>query len=290
MLTRRDLLRVGLGLGVAHAALTTIPAWAAPQGDVPARLRLALLHMASVPGDFAANRAMLERGLAIAAQHGADVLLTPELALSGYEFRAVLGLDWIPTMPDPWLRNFGRKAGRLGITPVIGTPDRDADGNLRNAMLVLGPDGNVVGSHWKINVIPDVVEGWAVPGTDTIPVDVHGIPTGLLICADSYNAKNAAQAARLGARLLLSSAAWMPGEMGPQGIWEARTRETGLPLVVCNRTSIDPSSDASRSRSVGVINGVRTFSYHSAHSHVLLVDLIGEELAPRLVRALPLPA
>ena len=36
---------------------------------------------------------------------------------------------------------------------------------------------------------------WAVPGTDTIPVDVRGVPVGLIVCADAYVPGPAAQAA-----------------------------------------------------------------------------------------------
>jgi N-carbamoylputrescine amidase len=59
---------------------------------------------------------------------------------------------------------------------------------------------------------------------------------GILICADVYTRDIAEDLRGQGAQLLVSPAAWGPDLNGPEGEWEQRTQETGLPLVVCNRT------------------------------------------------------
>ncbi|WP_281983648.1 adenosylcobinamide amidohydrolase, partial [Azonexus hydrophilus] len=47
-------------------------------------LRIALLHLDPVPGDIAGNCARIEAAIGEAARHGADWVVTPELAETGY--------------------------------------------------------------------------------------------------------------------------------------------------------------------------------------------------------------
>lgn len=289
--TRRQLLQ-----WAGSAALATALSGRAHQTHASAEssadsgsLRIALLHIAPGAGALDANRALIEQGLTTAIRHGAQVLLTPELAVSGYGFRAVIGLEWIPVMPDPWLRRLARRAGKAGILPIIGTPERDEEtGLLHNSLLVLAADGDIIGRHRKVNVIPAPSENWATPGDGCTPARLHGIPAGLLICADAYTGTLANQAAQRGAQLLLSAAAWTPGSMGPHGAWEARSGETGLPFLVCNRTGVEPGSNFERCRTVGIAAGERLFTTVSGRSCVLITDLIGPQWLPLEWRKVPL--
>ena len=43
-----------------------------------------------------------------------------------------------------------------------------------------------------------------------------------------------------GAQVLVSPVSWGPGGCGPDGEWEARSAQTGLPIIVCNRTGREP--------------------------------------------------
>ena len=91
-------------------------------------------------------------------------------------------------------------------------------------------------------------------------------------CADAYGPEIARDYARLGVDLLLSSAAWAPGSMGPNGVWEDRSRETGLPLVVCNRTGAEPGLSWVEAESVVDLVGRRLFTFQSPETRVFLVD------------------
>ena len=92
------------------------------------------------------------------------------------------------------------------------------------------------------------------------------------ICADSYNAVIAGKYANAGVDLLLSSAAWAPGSMGPNDCWEDRSRGTGLPLVVCNRSGAEPDPSWVEAESVVDQGGKRLFTFQSPTSKVFLVD------------------
>ena len=60
--------------------------------------------------------------------------------------------------------------------------------------------------------------------------------------------------------------------MGPNGVWEDRSRETGLPLVVCNRTGAEPGLSWVEAESVVDLVGRRLFTFQSPETRVFLVD------------------
>jgi N-carbamoylputrescine amidase len=237
-------------------------------------LRIALLHLDPVPGDLAHNRLAVETAVATAAQLGASWILTPELCVCGYSFAGRIGTDWIARQPGPWLMDFCRRVGLLHVTVFLSHPERDLQtGQLHNTVFVIGPSGRILGKHRKINALRGGAEDWSSPGTQAVPIPVPPLgKVGILICADACSPGIAASLKSRGAGLIVSSASWAPGAHGPSGEWEARTRETGLPLLVCNRTGIDGSLDFTDAESVVVKDGLRILSARSARPVIITLD------------------
>ena len=235
--------------------------------------RIAVVHAFPGLGEVRANRLLLEKAIRRAAAAGARWIVTPELSESGYKFVSTIGTDWIEPFPGPWVEELGKLAGRLHVSLFVGLPEREAgSGTLHNSVAVLDGGGALLGTYRKINVLPTPSESWAVPGTQTPVFTIDGTRIGILVCADAYGPEIAREYARLGVDLLLSSAAWAPGSMGPNGVWEARSRETGLPLVVCNRTGAEPGLSWLKAESVVDFVGRRLFTFQSPETRVFLVD------------------
>ncbi len=95
---------------------------------------------------------------------------------------------------------------------------------------------------------------------------------GMLICADAYSPGIANSLKAKGAQVLVSSAAWAPGLHGPNGEWERCTKDTGLPLFVCNRTGADRTLDFRKADSVVAQNGQQLLSMSSERSTIFLID------------------
>ena len=110
----------------------------------------------------------------------------------------------------------------------------------------------------------------------------------MLICADAFTSKIARNLQAQGAQLLVSSAAWAPGHHGPHGEWERCTKDTGLPLIVCNRTGPDRTLDFRQAESVVVKDGRRLLSLSSARSAVFTIqwDVKKQTLASQDYQAL----
>lgn len=235
--------------------------------------RIALLHLAPRPAALDANTALVLRGLEQAAASGAQWVITPELSLTGYEFAGRLGSDWIqPADLDPWVSRLRQAAARLGVTLFLGHPERDRDtGDCHNAVMVIGPDGLVWGAHRKLAVIPGA-EDWSRRGTMGTTVAVGPVRVGLLVCADTWRPELAQRARDNGAQLLISPSAWPPRPHGPDGCWSARSVETGLPLIVCNRTGMDESLDFSEGESGVFVGGVRQYGFSSPTSALVVLD------------------
>lgn len=240
----------------------------------PETLRIALVHLAAEPGETEHNRRQIEAAVAEAIAARADWIVTPELAETGYGFAQKIGTDWIPPFPSPWVRAMAEVARANRVALFLGIAERDAaGGSLHNSVAVIDRDGQIRGTYRKHRVINGPSERWARPGDATPLFAIDGIPVGLLICADAYTPELAAAQQRLGARLLLSPANWAPlGEMGPNGAWEARSAETGLPLIVNNRTGVEPTIDFSASESAVVAAGQRLATFTAARTRVFLVD------------------
>lgn len=237
-------------------------------------LKIALLHLAPELGAVAQNRRLIERGTRAASRLGAEWVISGELVVSGYRFDALIGTDWIGEQPDDWMRRLAQLGARLGVTSFVSHPERDgATGQLFNSLFVVGRDGGILGRHRKLHPTPGS-EDWSSAGEPSSPIAVDGINVGLLVCADVYSAVPAQRLRDAGAELLVSSAAWWPGEWGPNGEWEARTRDTQLPLIVCNRTGHDSESHMAGAESVVVDRGEKLLTLRAPDSTVFVVDCV----------------
>ena len=229
-------------------------------------LRISLLHLRLKPAALASNYALLERGILAAAATGADWIVTPELCISGYQFVEIIGTDWISEQPDEWTRCVREMARSLKRVIWFAHAERAVDHKIHNTVSLIDVDGAIIAYHRKIITH---AESWASSGEVMQPTNCSGIKVGVLICADAYTAVIAQTLKSKGAQLLISPAAWAPGLNGPKGEWEQRTVETGLPLIVCNRTGTEGTLAFDSAESLVIKNGQRLLSYSSQRSAVL---------------------
>jgi 5-aminopentanamidase len=240
-------------------------------------IKISLLHLALEPGALARNYALLERGIRTASTLQPDWVVAPELSISGYEFNDTIGTEWMAVCPDSWTLGIRELASILKLTILFGHAERDTTGRLYNIAIMVRADGEIIARHRKVNTR---AEPWAEPGKCAKAADWNGLAVGILICADAYTGDIAEDLCGQGAQLLVSPAAWAPGLNGPEGEWEQRTRETGLPLIVCNRTGAERKLDFTGAESLFVKHGQKLLSYRSARSAVLTFDLDLKEMLP----------
>jgi 5-aminopentanamidase len=237
-------------------------------------IRIAFLHMAPRDGDIPYNPKLLEAGLHQAVEQRADLILTPELAVSGYEFFQVIGREWIQSEGTSLINHLCRFAHDHHVAMILGCPIYDRmSGKYHNAAVLIDETGRVTGVHHKHLVLPGSIEGWSDPGDEIKPVAWREHKIGLLICADAYKESLAAELAKQDAKVLVRLAAWAPGMHEPNGEWEKCSNETGLNVYVCNRTGKGTLLNFEGSSSVVVVNGHRVAEYADPQPAVLIMDV-----------------
>lgn len=236
-------------------------------------LRVSLLHLAPVLNQVQGNRTLLKSAVQTAAEEGAKWAITPELWVSGYLFMQHIGTNWILPQPDPWMQDLCRLVRKLGITVFLSHPERDLEsGKLYNTVFVINREGEIAGRHRKINALHGA-EAWSSRGWEIDPVEADGLNVGILVCGDSYRNNVAQELKDKGAQVLVSPAAWGPGQCGPDGEWEQRTQDTGLPLMVCNRSGGEGDDlDYRQAESVVAQGGRRLLAASCERSVVLSFD------------------
>ncbi len=200
----------------------------------PVSIAVAQLNL--TVGDLAGNADRIIAALEEARAAGADLLLTPELALSGYPPEDLL------LRPD-FYRACSRETERIaaaatGITVVLGHPVEDGDQRY-NAASVLR-DGKLVARYHK-SLLPNYEvfdeERYFEAGNAACVFECKGVRFGLNICADVWERGPAEVARAAGAQVLLALNA-SPYHMNkhPQRlqVLRDRVRETGLPILYCN--------------------------------------------------------
>jgi len=206
---------------------------------MPATLRIAMAQFDYPVGDVAGNTRRIIEQIAIARdEYGADVVLFPELALSGYPPEDLL-------MRPSFLADCHRALAQVaqaatGIVAVVGWPE-SAGSVLYNAASVLR-DGRIEATYRKrelpnYNVFDERRYFHVDPDGGSCVFEVKGVPVGVVICEDLWFAEPLADTARAGAQLVLVPNA-SPFEHGKHAQRDAllaqRVAETGVALAYLN--------------------------------------------------------
>lgn len=150
-----------------------------------------------------------------AADEKADLLVLPELCLTGYDdpagtpFARKAQVRLAEPIPGPASTAVAKAAQARGIWTVFGMPERAscADGErIYNSACIVGPDG-IVGAYRKIHPFGRESE-WASAGDKPCVLDTPWGPIGVGICYDLYSFPEMVMYAKArGARLFLNPTA-----------------------------------------------------------------------------------
>lgn len=187
-------------------------------------------------GDLAANTEKILQAVARAKQLGASMLITPELALTGYPPEDLLLRQDFLQASQRSLEQLAEKV--QDITLLVGYPAQRMD-KVYNAAAVI-EQGRVVHSYFK-QVLPNYSvfdeQRYFEAGQQSCIFMHHGVRCAVLICADIWQSAPALKAKQDGAQILLTLNA-SPFHLDKQNerldIAVQRVQETGLALLYNN--------------------------------------------------------
>ena len=189
------------------------------------------------------NLARLKRVAKDARAGGADLLVCPELFLTGY----ALGAEAIGRVAEPLdgpsVAEASRIAADIGIALIFGLPERAAGGQIFNTAVAIGPDGALLGSYHKTHLFGEVDRKQFSRGEDGPRIfEIAGLKAALLICYDVEFPENVRSLALRGANLVIVPTAVMqPFDVVAKVVVPARAYENQIFLAYANRCgSEDP--------------------------------------------------
>ena len=198
-------------------------------------MRLALLQFAPRPGALEPNLRYVLDATKEAAASGADLLIAPEMCLTGWTLRDSSLRDRLAAETQevaiPELVDASRQRG-IGI--VVGGPLPAPPVGTSNCAIAIASDGRSV-IHRKLHLFGDEVDWW-VPGDAFKVLPVAGTTIGPLICYDAEFPETARLLRLAGARIIAVAATNMsPYERDQDLIFPTRALENECIVAVCNR-------------------------------------------------------
>ena len=139
-----------------------------------------------VSSDVHHNGRAIRAAMILAARAGAQLLHTPEGALSGYvksEIQAWAEVDWPGLQAE--LEETAALAARLGMWVVLGTNHRlEPPRWPQNCMVVLSDTGREAGRYAKRLCSNTETTWWYTPGADPLVFEVGGLRFGCALCIE----------------------------------------------------------------------------------------------------------
>ena len=169
-------------------------------------LRAGSVQFQHVPGDKETNLATVRSFVAKAVTEKVDLLVFPEMCITGYWHVRNLAREEIDALAEPVPDGPSTKvllslASEYGISIGAGLIERGKDGKLYNTYVVVMPDGRTV-SHRKLHTF---ISEHMDSGSDYTVFDLpDGTKAGILICYDCNLGENVRATALLGAEVLVA--------------------------------------------------------------------------------------
>ena len=213
---------------------------------------VALAQLAPVVGDLEGNARKIREALAEAGGRGADLVLFPELCLTGYPPHDLLERPHFVDRNRELLFELAKETTEVAaVVGFVDRTDRPAGKRLHNAAALLA-DGRVQSVHHKV-LLPtyDVFDEarYFQPGGPVSAVPFRGRTLGITICEDAwhegelwprpqYARDPLAEQVDAGADLLINISAspfTLPKREARPRMFQATARRLGTPLLFVNQ-------------------------------------------------------
>jgi predicted amidohydrolase len=153
------------------------------------RIKVALAQISCKPEDKAENLAKMQKAVAKAKKQGADLIIFPELSLTGYVVRDQI-YELAETIPGPSCKIIEETARKTKSHIIFGMPELSerTQATIHNTAVLIGPKG-IIGKYRKMHLPTHSVfeeKRYFRPGYQTAVFDTALGRIGLIICYDIF--------------------------------------------------------------------------------------------------------
>ncbi len=219
-------------------------------GFLVSAMRIGLAQINTTVGDLEGNRRLILDAYQKLVADGAELVLTPELAVTGYPPRDLVFRSGFVRRSEEMVQELARETGLVPL--VVGYVEHNEKQRgkpFRNAAAVLHRGRVIAVRHKSLLPTYDVFDEarYFEPADDVSPVHVSGVRLGVTICEDIwtdeflprplYHVSPPDKLAEQGIDLLVNLSA-SPFHAGKPEVRErmmcAVAREIGAPIAYCN--------------------------------------------------------
>src|SRR6267143_1408418 len=243
-------------------------------------MKMAAAQMACALGDVAANVRKMREFSARAKEGGAELIVFPEVADTGYAMPVIqaCATSW-KEGAVPELRKIAKS---LSIAIVSGVSEREGDW-IYNSQVFIDAKGNVVGSYRKTHLFTGAPIGeneCFSPGDELKSFPFGGFRLGLSICYDlRFPEVYRILAIEERADVFILSSAWpFPRLEHFQTLATARAIENQSYMVVSNRVGTDDGVTCCGSSAIIDPYGVILASASTDHEELVLAEVAEERI------------
>ena len=153
-------------------------------------MKIALAQINTTVGDFGGNRSLIEKAYLQGSGEGVELVVTPELAITGYPPRDLLLKSGFIEANLAALEDLAGTVGEVGlVVGHVGLNESHTGRRATNAVSLLH-QGKIVATRTK-TLLPtyDVFDEdrYFEPANENTPVEYNGRKLGLTICEDVWN-------------------------------------------------------------------------------------------------------
>ncbi|WP_136483972.1 carbon-nitrogen hydrolase family protein [Vibrio sp. H11] len=166
-------------------------------------IKISLAQIEVVKGDVAANLDAHLKMIAQSSKLGADLVVFPELSLTGYELELAQSLAVVPVADN--FSELSQAAVEFNTAVIAGHPLKNSDEDKPTiGAVICFPDGRVE-FYSKQHLHPGE-ESYCSPGNESYLLTLKGRRIGLAVCADFSAPQHAKELVRMGAECYIASA------------------------------------------------------------------------------------
>jgi NAD+ synthase (glutamine-hydrolysing) len=215
-------------------------------------VKVALAQINPTVGDLAGNEAKIIAAYQRGVEAGVEMVLCPELSITGYPPRDLLLKKGFITRNLETLNRLAAATGKVGLMlGFVGKNEIRPGREVTNSTALL-QNGKIVAMRAK-TLLPtyDVFDEdrYFEPATENLPADFNSAKVGLTICEDIWNDEDfwterrylhnpPAELAEAGAKIILniSASPWHLGKNKTRfEMLRSIAQKTGRPVVFCNQ-------------------------------------------------------